>query len=74
MDQTPQRTADHLSNERTNIIGSVNVQGRPRVFQTVCLQIPKQFLPMVEFVERNNARDYNRTAAPRQSARPDGSK
>jgi hypothetical protein len=28
MEQTPQRASDHLANERTNIIGTVNTPGR----------------------------------------------
>ena len=50
--------------EHTKIIGTVNAQLDPGDTETVCLQIPKQFLTMLEFVERNNASDEGRKADP----------
>jgi hypothetical protein len=50
--------------EHTKIIGTVNAQLDPKDTETICLKIPKQFLTMLEFVERNNAADMGRVANP----------
>jgi hypothetical protein len=49
--------------EHQNVIGTVNSRLDEGDTETVCLQVPKQFLTMLEFVERNNAADAGRTAA-----------
>ena len=50
--------------EHSKVIGTVNAQLDPGDTETVSLKIPKQFLTMLEFVERNNAADKGRKAAP----------
>lgn len=50
--------------EHEKVIGTVNARLDEGDTETVCLQVPKQFLTMLEFVERNNAADAGRTPAP----------
>ena len=50
--------------EHTKVIGTVNAQLDPGDTKTVSLKIPKQFLTMLEFVERNNAAEKGRKADP----------
>ncbi len=50
--------------EHVKTIGTVNAQLDPQDTGTISLQIPKEFLTMLEFVERNNAADAGRDAEP----------
>ena len=54
--------------EHQKVIGTVNARLDEGDTETVCLQVPKQFLTMLEFVERNNAADAGRTPAPASDA------
>ena len=49
--------------EHKTVIGTVNARLDDGDTETVCLQIPKQFLTMLEFVERNDAADAGREPA-----------
>jgi hypothetical protein len=50
--------------EHQKVIGTENARLDEGDTEIVCLQVPKQFLTMLEFVERNNAADAGRTPAP----------